>query len=214
MKREAKLILDDLLARQPALSACAQDILSAFEALRQCFAGGGKLLICGNGGSAADAGHIAGELLKGFLLKRPIPEEDAARFAEMFPEAGERIAANLQRALPAISLPDQTAVLTAFSNDVAADMAYAQLAYAYGRPGDALLAISTSGNSFNVVNAAMAARAMGLKTVGLTGEDGGRLHGCCDVVIRAPASETWRAQEYHLSMYHALCAMIETELFA
>ena len=213
MRQQAKQVQDDLLARLPELVPCAQDILFAFEALRQCYRNGGKLLICGNGGSAADAGHIAGELMKGFLLKRPIPAEDEDRLENSFPGAGELLAANLQRALPAIALPDQTAVLTAFSNDVAADMAYAQLVYGYGRPGDVLLAISTSGNSANVVNAAMVARAMGLKAIGLTGQGGGRLSGCCDAVIKAPAYETFRVQEYHLAIYHALCAMVEMEFF-
>lgn len=213
MKNTAEQILDDLLIRLPELGSCSPDILLAFETLRQSYENGGKLLICGNGGSAADSGHIAGELMKGFLLKRPIPAEAAARLTALFPDTGERLAASLQRALPAIALPDQTAVLTAFSNDVAADMAYAQLVYGYGRPSDALLAISTSGNAANVVNASMVARGMGLKTLGLTGEGGGRLCGCCDVVIKAPARETFRVQEYHLCIYHALCAMLEMEFF-
>lgn len=213
MKQQAKQVLDDLMARLPALAPGAPDMLSAFEAMRQCFESGGKLLICGNGGSAADSGHIAGELLKGFLLKRPIPEGDAGRLKALFPEEGARLAAGLQRALPAIALPDQTAVLTAFSNDVAADMAYAQLVYGYGKPGDILLAISTSGNAANAVNAAMVAKASGLRAVGLTGKGGGKLQGCCDVVMKAPADETYRVQEYHLCIYHALCAMLELEFF-
>lgn len=213
MKQQTKQVLEELMSRLPELERCRQDIFTAFGALRQCYENGGKLLICGNGGSAADSGHIAGELMKGFLLKRPIPAEDAERLKALFPEEGARLAANLQRALPAISLPDQTAVLTAYSNDVAADMAYAQLVFGYGKPGDALLAISTSGNSANVLNAAMVAREMGLKALGLTGQGGGRLNSCCDVVIRAPAAETYRVQEYHLCIYHALCALLEMEFF-
>jgi D-sedoheptulose 7-phosphate isomerase len=213
MKQEAKLVMDGLLARLPELEPCAGDILSAFGLLRQCYENGGTLLACGNGGSAADARHIAGELMKGFLLKRPIAPQDAGRLRELFPETGARLAVSLQRALPAIALPDQTTVMTAFSNDVAADMAFAQLVYGYGKPEDVLLAISTSGNAANVVNAAMVARAMGLKTAGLTGQGGGRLTECCDTVIRAPASETYRVQEYHLCIYHALCAMLEMEFY-
>ncbi len=214
MKQETRQTLKNLIVRLPELAQCSQDILAAFEVMRNCYANGGKLLLCGNGGSATDSGHIAGELMKGFLLKRQISAEEAARFAALFPESGGRIAASLQRALPAIALPDQTAVLTAFSNDVSADMAYAQLVYGYGRAGDALLAISTSGNAANVVNAAMTAQVKGLRTVGLTGDGGGRLKDCCDIVIKAPAHETYRVQEYHLCIYHALCAMLETEFFS
>lgn len=147
------------------------------------------------------------------MLKRPIASQDVDRLIEMFPETGTRLAASLQRALPAIALPDQTTVMTAFSNDVAADIAFAQLAYGLGKPGDVFLAISTSGNAANVVNAAMVARAMGLATVGLTGQVRGRLTEYCDTVIHAPASETYRVQEYHLCIYHALCAMLEMEFF-
>ena len=213
MKQEAKRIFDGLLERLPEIKNNGGDILSLFELLSQCYSRGGKLLLCGSGGSAADSGHIAGELMKGFLLKRPVPSDVETALARMFPEDGRRIAACLQQALPAISLPDQTSVMTAFANDVAADMAFAQLTYGYGKPGDVLLGISTSGNSAGVVNAAKTAKALGLGVAGLTGSGGGKLASLCDAVFKAPSNETYRIQEYHLCVYHALCAMLEHEFF-
>ncbi|NLG36962.1 MAG: SIS domain-containing protein [Clostridiales bacterium] len=214
MKRETRRIIDDLLAATPALAECEPDIRSAYELLRGCFTDAGKLLICGNGGSACDSSHIAGELMKGFQLRRQIPADHTAMLKSAFPGRGKAIADSLQRALPALSLPDQTSVMTAFSNDVAADMAFAQMVYGLGRPGDAFLGISTSGSARSVVHAAMTARAMGLYTIGLTGHDGGELGGVCDVAIRVPSRETYRVQEYHVCVYHALCAMLEYEFFA
>lgn len=213
MKQGASVIFDGLLARVPELEGCADDILAVYDLLERCYGRGGKLLVCGSGGSAADSGHIAGELMKGFLLKRPISFRDAAALRDMYPGQGERLADGLQRALPAIALPDQTSILTAFSNDVAADMAFAQMAYGYGRLGDVLLGISTSGNSAGVCNAVMASKAMGLGAAGLTGRGGGKLAELCDAAFRAPADETYRIQEYHLCVYHALCAMLECEFF-
>lgn len=213
MKRETQCILDNLLTAMPEFAACERDIRSVFDLIRQSYENAGKLLICGNGGSACDSGHIAVELMKGFLLKRQIPAEDAAMLEVAFPGEGRKLSTELQRALPAISLPDQTSVMTAFANDVSADMAYAQLTYGYGKPCDVLMGISTSGNSQSVLNAVKVARAMKIRAVGLTGQDGGKLAGLCDVAIRVPSVQTYRVQEYHVCIYHALCAMLEYEFF-
>lgn len=213
MKRETKAIFDELLGRLPELAACGEELLAAYEIIAGSFVAGGKLLVCGNGGSAADSEHIVGELMKGFKLRRQLPSGEAERFAALYGDDGERIASGLQRALPAICLSSHTALTSAFINDVSPDTVYAQQVYGLGRSGDVLLGISTSGNSRNVADAAMAARALGLKTVALTGGDGGALAQICDAAIVVPARETYRVQEYHLPVYHALCAMLEEEFF-
>jgi phosphoheptose isomerase len=213
MKAQTKSILDELLQRLPELSGCRESIVAAYELLFHCYCAGGKLMACGNGGSAADAEHIVGELMKGFKLRRKIPAGDEQMLAASFPQDSEFLAANLQRALPALCLSSHSALTSAFVNDVCHGTAYAQQVYALGKPGDVLLGISTSGNSANVVNAAKVAKAMGLSTVGLSGSDGGKLAEVCDVTIVAPATETYRVQEYHLPVYHALCAMLEEEFF-
>ena len=214
MKEEVKKIFENLFTGNPGLAGCRESLVNAFQMLTQCYSGGGKVLICGNGGSASDSEHIVGELMKGFLRKRRISGHDAQKLKLMYPEAGEYLANSLQGALPAISLVSQTSILTAYSNDVDPDMVFAQLAYGYGREGDALIGLSTSGNSRNVVNAIKVAKAFGLKTIGFTGESGGIMKACCDVLIAVPANETYKIQEYHLAAYHALCAMTEAEFFA
>jgi phosphoheptose isomerase len=206
-----------LMKRFPELGGIADDIMAAFAILKECYAnpaGPGTVLLCGNGGSASDAEHIAGELLKGFLLKRPVPPEMRAKMTETAGETdGNYLADNLQGALPAISLVSQSAITTAFANDVAPDMAFAQQVYAYGRPGDVLIGLSTSGNSKNVLNAVKVAKTLGMKTIGMTAAGGGKLAALCDATVKAPAEETFLAQEYHLPIYHALCAMVESEFF-
>ncbi len=206
-------ILDALVQRAPGLNECAADIQAAFELLAATYRNGGKLLICGNGGSAADSEHIVGELMKGYLAKRPLPDALRQKFNAVFPDDGAYLADHLQGALPAISLVSQSSLLTAFANDVAADMIFAQQVYGYGRPGDVLLAISTSGNAANVVRATQVARVMGIHPIGLTGRRGGALKGLCDIAIRVPADETPFIQEYHIAVYHTLCAMLESEFF-
>lgn len=198
--------LDTLLENHPALAVCRGHILAAFELLRDGYAAGGKLLLCGNGGSASDADHIAGELLKGFRSRRRVdgPLRDAL---------GDAFADKLQGALPAIPLGNFTALNTAYLNDVDGEYAYAQLVLGLGKPGDVLLGISTSGNAKNVGHALRAARALGLRTLGLTGESGGAMRDLCDVCIHAPATETFRIQEFHLPVYHCLCLMLEEEFF-
>ena len=206
--------IQELIFSYPGLDVCASDIEAAFNLLRDCYRRGGKLLTCGNGGSASDAEHIVGELMKGYLLKRPVPEEVRTNLIAANPEDGDYLADHLQGGLPAISLVSQTSLLSAIANDTAADMAYAQQMYVYGREGDVLIGISTSGNSANVVRAMQVARTLGLRTIGLTGRTGGKLKSLCDVCIRVPADDTTRIQERHLPIFHVLCAMLEEEFFA
>ena len=192
-----------LTARYPALCSCENEILAAAELMVQTYEHGGKILLCGNGGSAADCDHIAGELLKGFLLPRKVENEN-------IPAA---IREKLQGALPAVSLPSLTAALTASINDLDAEFVYAQLLYGLAKEGDLLIAISTSGNSPNVLHAAELARAVGVKTLALTGNSGGRLAKIADVSICVPESETYLVQELHLPVYHFLCAETERRIF-
>lgn len=203
-----------LLQKHPSLAPCWPDLQKSFEILKDVFRNGGKLLVCGNGGSAADSEHIVGELMKGYMLQRPLSGAEQARLISGFESDGEYLAKHLQGALPAISLVSQTSLLTAFVNDVAADLVFAQQVYGYGKEGDAILAISTSGNSKNVVYALQAARAKGLHTLGLTGGQGGAMAALCDAVLRVPAKTTTDIQEGHMALYHTLCAMLEAEFFA
>lgn len=198
--------LNRLLERYPALEPCAADILRAYEAVAEIWAGGGKLLLCGNGGSAADAEHIMGELMKGFGHKRSLAQEHVDR-------VGTEAAAHLQGALPAISLVSFTSLNTAWLNDCEPDWIYAQLVYGLGRPGDALLGISTSGNAKNVRHAMQLARRLGLRTLGLTGESGGWLAQDAEIAIRVPCTRTPDIQELHLPVYHTLCLMWEERFF-
>jgi len=203
-----------LYERYPDLMACRDAIAATHAILRDAFSRGQKLLLCGNGGSASDCEHIVGELMKGFLLRRPVPEALRAALRDTDPTTAEYLADHLQGALPAISLVSQAALTTAFANDVAADMAFAQQVYGYGRPGDVLLGISTSGNSRNVANAIRVARAIGVRTLGLTGQGGGVLTDLCEVAIRVPWADVADVQERHLAIYHAVCAQLEEDFFA
>ena len=177
-----------------------------FEAARDlfiaCYKNGGKLLVCGNGGSSADSGHIVGEMVKGFLKKRPLPEDWQ-----------EKLAMPLQMGLPAIDLTAQCALISAVANDLGGEYVYAQQALCYANPGDVLIGITTSGNAKNVVNAAKAARVKGAKVVGMTGEGGGKLAEFCDVLLDVPERETYKVQEEHLKLYHRLCAEVEAAFF-
>jgi len=213
MNQAGNNMLERLFLRYPELARCERDIHIVCDEVIACYRSGGKVLICGNGGSAADADHIVGELMKGFLLKRPVtgPAREALR--GMYPGDGESLADRLQGALPAIALTAHSAIMTAYANDVSPDMVFAQQVFGYGKNGDILLGISTSGNSLNVVNAVKVARAMGLTTAGLTGCDGGALKPLCDRAICVPAESTPDIQELHLPVYHAICAAVENELF-
>lgn len=206
-------ILETLIQKYPDLSACVPDVYAAYEWLKATFEHGGKLLICGNGGSAADSEHIVGELMKAFYLPRPIPDAVRHKLIAAYPAEGEALARRLQGALPAISLVSQSALMTAHANDVAPEMVFAQQVYGYGKSGDSLLGISTSGNSANVVNALRVGHALGLHTIGLTGQSGGLMLDVCDVTIRAPYTATAEIQERHLPIYHALCLMLEEAFF-
>jgi D-sedoheptulose 7-phosphate isomerase len=198
-----------LIERYPSLESAQADIEAALCALLKAASSGKKILICGNGGSASDCSHISGELLKGFLLKRPLGEKELESFRRL---GAEDLGRKLQRGIPAIPLPDLSAAFTAFCNDIDPEAAYAQLVHALGQEGDALIAISTSGNAKNVHCAALAANAKGLCVIGLTGKTGGLL-ASFDICIKAPETETYKIQELHLPIYHALCSALEQKLF-
>lgn len=200
-------VLKKLIESFPDLKNSVPEMIKAYEDILTCYDHGGKLLLCGNGGSASDCEHIAGELLKGFTLKRKLPWALRDEFIKQ--GADETFADNLQGALPAISLVNQIAFSTAFLNDVNPWFVFAQQVYGLGKEGDVLLGISTSGNSKNIINAAIVAKQKKMRVIVLTGKDGGKLAAVSDIAIRVPAEETYRVQEYHLPVYHALCEMIE-----
>lgn len=206
--------IEQLISKYPELSTCAADIQAAFAVLRDSYRRGGKVLTCGNGGSASDAEHIVGELMKGYLLKRPVPEKLRTKLESDNQENGEYLAGHLQGALPSISLVSQTSLLSAISNDTAADMVFAQQVYGYGREGDTLIGLSTSGNSRNVIHAMQVAYSLGIHTLALTGPTGGKLKSVSEVCICVPGESTPAIQERHLPIYHVLCAMLEEEFFA
>jgi D-sedoheptulose 7-phosphate isomerase len=205
-------MLTELIERYPSLKECAGAMQDTVTLLIDAYSRGNKLLACGNGGSAADCEHITGELMKGFMKTRPVPPEDEQRFAAFGPE-GEYLVKHLQKPLPALSLVSSVSLSTAFSNDVAADLVFAQQVYGLGNPGDVLLAISTSGTSQNILYAVIAARAMGLHTVGLTGSGGGRLGELCDICINPSSELTPDIQELHLPIYHYICKAVEEHFF-
>ncbi|MBQ7389851.1 MAG: SIS domain-containing protein [Clostridia bacterium] len=206
-------MIKELIKRYPALECCKEQIEAARDTLIECYEKGGKLLLCGNGGSSADCDHIVGELMKGFLLKRPINEADKARMRADSPELSDKTLNSLQMGLPAISLTSINALNSAFANDVDPELIYAQSVFALGKADDVLIAISTSGNARNVCEAARVAKAVGVKVIALTGRDGGDLKKISDVCIIAPESETYRIQELHLPIYHYLCAEVEKHFF-
>jgi D-sedoheptulose 7-phosphate isomerase len=206
--------LEDLLLRLPLLAPLHLPLKAGFYMLLACARSGGKILICGNGGSAADAEHITGELMKGFLLPRPLPQATQEALRAVCPEYGPLLAARLQSGIASVSLVSGVALPTAFGNDVGPELCFAQQVTALGRPGDIVWGISTSGNSANVNHALRAAKALGLSTLGLTGRDGGAMAALCEVELRIPADKTPLIQELHLPVYHALCAALEEELFS
>ncbi|WP_277668751.1 SIS domain-containing protein [Caproiciproducens galactitolivorans] len=205
--------LNTLNQRYPALEVCRDEILNAFEIVKDSYENGGKLMICGNGGSCADSQHIVGELMKSFTIKRNTTPKDREALISLYGEDGQFMADRLEKGLPAISLESMAGISTAFNNDVEPVLVYAQLAYNCGKAGDVLLGISTSGNSKNVNYALKLAKAMGIKTIGLTGQNGGVFNYSCDCVIHAPSLVTYQIQEYHLPIYHALCIMLEEHFF-
>ena len=205
--------IDGLIGRYPALAGCRTDIWVAYLEMEACYERDGKMLIAGNGGSAADSEHMAGELMKRFRMNRPMPEALASRLREIDPKRGPGLAKNLERGLMAIPLVAHEALTTAYINDVDALGVFAQQLYGFGRKGDVFLGISTSGNAENILNATVVARALGIRVIGLTGKDGGELARVADVVVKAPAEETYRIQELHLPIYHCWCMMLEERFF-
>ena len=205
--------LDLLIDRYPELSVCKDDIEKSYLILEECYKTDHKLLIAGNGGSAADSEHIAGELMKRFKILRPVPEGFAEKLKTIDSNRGENLAKNLERGLMAIPLVAHEALTTAYINDVDGLGVFAQQLYVFGRKGDVFLGISTSGNSKNVMSATVVARALGIKVIGLTGENGGELATVSDVVIKVPETETYMIQELHLPVYHCLCLMLEDRFF-
>ncbi len=205
--------IKDLIERYPTLSSCETDIRAAYTILEKSFAEGGKLLIAGNGGSAADSDHISGELLKSFVLKRTPEQAFLKKLVEIDSETGVYLADKLQGSLPAIPLTTHTALMTASLNDVDGNVLFAQQVMGYGKQEDVFLGISTSGNSKDVIYAMVVAKAKGLKTIALTGKDGGKLKHIADASIVVPQTETYKIQELHLPVYHALCLQIEERFF-
>ena len=205
--------IDLLIERYPVLEVCKEDIISGYELLEECYTKGGKLLIAGNGGSAADAEHIAGELMKRFKTPRPIPNELKEKLIEIDPVRGENLSKNLERPLMAIPLVAHEALTTAYINDVDGLGVFAQQLYGYGKEGDVFLGISTSGNSKNVMNATVVARALGLQVLGLTGKSGGELKDVSNICVKVPEIETYMIQELHLPIYHCWCLMLEDYFF-
>ena len=216
-------MIEELVKRYPVLESVKGQIEDAYKILETCYEDGGKLLIAGNGGSAADSDHIVGELMKGFVKRRPVSAELAEALKQTDPERGEELAKKLQGGLPAIALTNHAALSSAFANDVDGMLSYAQQVNGYGKAGDVFLGISTSGNSENVKRsaaffqkaaAAVTAKAKGLKVIGLTGKTGGKLAKLADVAIIVPEQETYKIQELHLPIYHALCLMLEDKFYA
>ncbi len=206
--------IEFLLERYPELESAREDIVDAYLVMKECYEHDGKMLIAGNGGSAADSEHIAGELMKRFKNPRPVSKEFADKLKSIDPVRGENLAQNLECSLMAIPLVAHEALTTAYINDVDGLGVFAQQLFGFGRPGDVFLGISTSGNSKNVMSATVVARALGIKIIGLTGENGGELAAVSDVCVRVPSLETYIIQEYHLPIYHCWCLMLETHFFA
>ena len=212
MKASTEMILKELIARYGALGVVENEIGAAYTALHDCFARGGRVYLCGNGGSAADCEHMAGELLKCFKLPRPVKDDFKAALSA-YGEDGVLLAQNLEGGLPVVSLTGHVAFSTAFQNDNTPALVFAQQVNAYGNAGDVLVVFSTSGNSKNCIYAAICAKAKGMTVITLSGGTGGKLAPMSDIAIVVPAKETYQVQEFHLPVYHALCAMLEQELF-
>lgn len=205
--------LDILISRYPTLEIIRNDIKKAYILMEECYEHGGKLLIAGNGGSAADSEHIVGELMKGFKSPRKVTAEFAAKLKNINLEMGNELAVNLQEALPAIALDGHFALSTAYMNDCQPLICFAQQVNGFGNKGDVFLGISTSGNSKNILYAATVARAKGMKVIGLTGKKDNKLSEFADVCIKVPETETYIVQELHLPVYHCLCLMLEDRFF-
>jgi D-sedoheptulose 7-phosphate isomerase len=216
MKSSAKQYLDECLTSYPALEQCRDDIVAAFELLTACFKKNGKVLACGNGGSAADADHIVGEMMNKFSIKRPLARQDTEKIKSSPIPLNDKqfLLSHLQRQLPAISLSAHSPLVTAIANDDDAEMIFGQQVFGYGREGDILIALTTSGNSKNIIRAVCVAKIFGIKVICLTGKSGGRVKDLgCDVLVRVPEEVTYKIQQLHQPVYHCLCGMVEGEIF-
>ena len=207
------IILDELLDRYPSLIEQRESIIGVYNVLEESYANGGKLLVAGNGGSAADSEHIVGELMKAFIKPRKLDESLQNKLKSIDDKLGQVLADNLQGALPAIAVTGHVGLSTAYLNDCNPLLSFAQQVNGFGNEGDVFLGISTSGNSENILYALVTAKAKGMKTVGLSGRDGGKMRELCDAIIIAPETETFKIQELHLPIYHALCLMLEARFF-
>lgn len=205
--------IEALIQRYPQLESCKREIMNAYKTLEATYAAGRKLLVAGNGGSASDAEHIVGELMKEFKLKRKIYADQIDRLMTLDAEMGTVLAEHLQGSLPAISLVGEPSLTTAFMNDSVPVLVFAQQVNGLGKPGDVFLGISTSGNSKNILYAAVAAKSKGMKVIGLTGKNENQLERFADVTIHVPETETYKIQELHLPVYHCLCLMLEKKFF-
>lgn len=206
-------MLNELLNRFPNLKECENDIEKAVNSIINCYENGGKILLCGNGGSCADCDHIVGELMKGFLKLRPLNNEKKEQMKKNCNLVDDELLNNLQGGLPAIAIPSITALNSAFCNDVDPELVYAQPLMALAKQNDILIGISTSGNSKNVYGAVKVAKALGIEIIGLTGKTGGKLKEIADICICAPETETFKIQELHLPIYHYICAKVESHFF-
>jgi D-sedoheptulose 7-phosphate isomerase len=205
--------ISEMIHRHPQLAHLKDQVLDAASCMIECYRRGGKILICGNGGSCSDAGHIVGELMKGFERRRPLDKNMNAQLLAFGGERGKYLSEYLQKGLPAISLADHGSLITATANDTAADLIFAQQVVGYGKPGDVLIGISTSGNARNVLDAIITARSMGMNVIGLTGETGGKMKDFCDVLISIPGTRTCLIQELMVPVYHTLCLIVEDVFF-
>jgi D-sedoheptulose 7-phosphate isomerase len=210
---EENIVLKELIKRHPKLITVENQIRLSAESIIDCYTGGRKVLVCGNGGSCSDSDHIVGELMKGFEHKRPVEAALKKQLETVDGERGRYLAEKLQQGLPAISLTAHGALITAVANDIDADLIFAQQVAGYGQSGDVLIGISSSGNSQNVVDAIITARAKGLVVIGITGETGGRMKPFCDILINVPGMRTAHIQELQLPVYHALCLITENHFF-
>ena len=212
MKEIATKQIEILIERYPQLDLIRQDLIQAVDKIIESYKNGNKIMVCGNGGSAADSLHIVGELMKAFVLPRKLPIEVQNKIAKVSTNA-KYLQENLQMALPAISLVNEVGLLTAYANDVAPDLNFAQQVLGQGKKGDVLIAISTSGNSENVIYAVEVAKAMNITSISLTGKTGGKLKNLSDITIAVPETETYKIQELHLPVYHTICLAVEAEFF-
>lgn len=210
---KGETILTDLLNRYSELQPLKEQVAGAAETIIETYKNGGKVLVCGNGGSCSDADHIVGELMKSFEGRRPLAKELQNELISLSPETGKMLAEKLQQGLPAISLTVHQSLITAIANDISGEVIYAQQVVGWGNKGDVLIGLSTSGNSQNVIDAMIVARAKGLKTIGLTGEADGKMREWSDILLNVPERRTAYVQELHLPVYHALCMIVEKEFF-